>query len=65
MRGAHEEDVILTEMSELAAEKQLRLTQKAVSYKDLFTNPRLRRPLVITIVIQMSQQFSGINSVRL
>ncbi|KAK3771712.1 hypothetical protein RRG08_035768 [Elysia crispata] len=34
-----------------------------VKVMDLFRNPELRWPLIICIVLQMSQQFSGINAV--
>ena len=30
---------------------------------DLFRNPELRRPLFICLVLQLAQQFSGINAV--
>ena len=42
-------------MNELASEKALRSKQSIISYRDLFDKPTLRRPLILTIVIQISQ----------
>ncbi len=55
LRGAYEDELINDEMNELAAEKALRSKQNTVTYRDLFMRPSLRRPLILTIVIQISQ----------
>jgi MFS family permease len=65
LRGQSNNEQILEELEELSAEKALRSSQNLIRFNDLFTKPTLRRPLLLTIVIQASQQFSGINSVRL
>lgn len=35
----------------------------SVTLKDLFVNPALRIPVIISIVVMVSQQFTGINAV--
>ncbi len=36
---------------------------RKVGWKEMFTVKNLYRPLIVTIVCQMSQQLSGINAV--
>lgn len=55
LRGKRSQEYIEIEMEELAAEKSLKVSQNAVSFSDLFKNPMLRKPLILTIVIQASQ----------
>ncbi len=55
LRGDQQKQLIQEELNELVAEASLRSKQSVVSYKDLFTKPKLRRPLILTIVIQLSQ----------
>jgi hypothetical protein len=39
----------------LEAEKEAQKNQMAVSYKELIINKELRKPLVVAVVIQVSQ----------
>ncbi len=55
LRGKINEDLILSEVDELNSEKTLRSKQQRITFKDLFSNPILRKPLILTIIIQMSQ----------
>jgi hypothetical protein len=57
------EEYIDYEMEQMSNERANQTEQ--VSYADLFSNKLLFRPLVVTVVIQISQQFSGINAVRI
>jgi predicted MFS family arabinose efflux permease len=41
----------------------LQASGKQVSLKQLLTNKELRWPLIITVLLMLSQQFSGINAV--
>lgn len=51
------------ELEELNVEK-LKVAQDAsVTWSDFWTKERLRKPLFVALVIQISQQFSGINAV--
>lgn len=56
-------DLVEAELESLENEKYRIAKQKKVNWSDFWTNTSLRRPLIVTIVIQMSQQFSGINAV--
>ena len=61
LRGSDATDEIAKEMDEMAQEQ---LSQGLeVSYKDLFTKKNLYRPLICAVMVQFSQQFSGINAV--
>ncbi|KAL8601902.1 hypothetical protein ACOMHN_020637 [Nucella lapillus] len=60
LRGTEDVGEELEEMRREAAEQ--RNTVKFL-VKDLFRNPELRWPLIISVVLMMAQQFSGINAV--
>ena len=55
LRGHLNEDFIMNEMDELEREKALKSSQNNVKFSDFINNPVLRRPLIITIVIQIAQ----------
>ncbi|XP_054710131.1 solute carrier family 2, facilitated glucose transporter member 1-like isoform X2 [Uloborus diversus] len=56
-------DEIHYEMDEMRAEyEQIKLVPK-VTLKEMWTNDMLRKPLVIAVVVMISQQLSGINAV--
>jgi MFS transporter, SP family, solute carrier family 2 (facilitated glucose transporter), member 1 len=47
------------EMNNLQAEKLASSQQKTVAWMDFFTNPILRKTILIAVGVQLSQQFSG------
>ncbi|CAF0739741.1 unnamed protein product [Brachionus calyciflorus] len=60
MRGYDNQALIEQEISELEQEKEVKKNQKEISYLSLVKIPSLRRALVVSIILQASQQFSGI-----
>ena len=56
-----ENDVALVEaeLETLENEKHMISQQAKVKWSDFWNDKSLFRPLIVTIVIQMSQQFSG------
>uniref|UniRef100_A0A646QID7 Solute carrier family 2, facilitated glucose transporter member 1 n=1 Tax=Hemiscolopendra marginata TaxID=943146 RepID=A0A646QID7_9MYRI len=60
LRGTLE---IHDEMDEMTAEAETLKVIPKVTLKELFLNPTLRIPLVISVVVMLSQQLSGINAV--
>lgn len=64
-RGSKNKELIKDELDSYKDEQLEILSQKEVSWSDLWKLNYLRRPLIASIVIQMSQQFSGINAVML
>jgi SP family facilitated glucose transporter-like MFS transporter 3 len=55
----HDSRLVNAEIEDLADEK-LRISQQAkVSWADMVKKPSLRRALVVTVVLQLSQQLSG------
>ena len=55
--------VDIEEMETEASESQADGEDENYSMKRLLSEPTLRLPLLVTIVLQISQQFSGINAV--
>ena len=53
------------EVNEMTTEYQKEKQEEHVTILGLLTSKSLRRPLVISIVMQFSQQLSGINAVSL
>ncbi|KAK6621842.1 hypothetical protein RUM44_001649 [Polyplax serrata] len=51
------------EMEEMRSEYETMKVVPRVTFKELFTNNVLRIPLIISIVVMIGQQFSGINAV--
>ncbi|XP_065347438.1 glucose transporter type 1 isoform X5 [Cloeon dipterum] len=51
------------DIEEMRAEERAQQTESAISMSELICSPTLRSPLVIGVVMQLSQQLSGINAV--
>ncbi len=62
LRG-NNKSLIKNELDSYEVERLEKANQKVLTWSDFYTNDFLRRPLIVTIVLQMSQQFSGINAV--
>ncbi|CAN9513698.1 unnamed protein product [Ophioblennius macclurei] len=60
LRGTEDVDEDIQEMKE---EGMKMATEKKVTFAELFHSPNYRQPLIIAIVLQLSQQLSGINAV--
>ena len=53
------------DIDEMRAEEQAQRAEAKITMLELVKSPTLRLPLVIAIVMQLSQQLSGINAVRI
>lgn len=62
LRGTEDVSKDLQEMKEESAKMAM---EKKVTIPELFRSPSFRQPLLIAIVLQLSQQLSGINAVSL
>lgn len=51
------------DIEEMRAEERAQQSESSISTIELICSPTLRAPLIIGIVMQLSQQFSGINAV--
>ncbi|XP_058837755.1 glucose transporter type 1 isoform X16 [Topomyia yanbarensis] len=51
------------DIEEMRAEERAQQSESSISTLELICSPTLRAPLIIGIVMQLSQQFSGINAV--
>ncbi|KAM8954157.1 solute carrier family 2, facilitated glucose transporter member 2 [Pelodytes ibericus] len=51
------------DIEEMKNEKQEAATEKKVSIIQLFKSPNYRQPLIVSLVLHISQQFSGINGI--
>ena len=51
------------DIDEMRAEEQAQRAEAKITMLELVRSPTLRLPLVIAIVMQLSQQLSGINAV--
>lgn len=60
LTGRQEVGDLLTEMKE---EKRKMDMERKVSILELFRSPLYRQPIIISILLQLSQQLSGINAV--
>lgn len=47
----------------MRAEERAQQSESSITTMELIFSPTLRAPLIIAIVMQLSQQFSGINAV--
>ncbi|KAI4881010.1 hypothetical protein NFI96_011259 [Prochilodus magdalenae] len=54
---------VSADMLEMKEESRQMMSEKKVTIPELFRSPVYRQPLVIAIVLQLSQQLSGINAV--
>ena len=52
------------DIMEMRAEEQAQMAEAKITLFELVTSPTLKLPLLIAIVMQLSQQLSGINAVR-
>ena len=62
LRGSDSFDAILTELAEYELEKSA-AGNTSIKWSDLWTRIELRRLCIVALVINMSQQFSGINAI--
>lgn len=53
------------DIMEMRAEEQAQLAEAKITLFELITSPTLKLPLLIAIIMQLSQQLSGINAVML
>ena len=53
------------DIDEMRAEEQAQRAEAKITMLELVKSPTLRLPLVIAIVMQLSQQLSGINAVSI
>lgn len=60
LRGCEDVSEDIQEMKEEAAKMAL---EKKVTIRELFRSPNYRQPLIIAVILQLSQQLSGINAV--
>lgn len=56
---------VSADMQEMKEESRQMMREKKVTIKELVTSPLYRQPLIVAIVLQLSQQLSGINAVSL
>lgn len=49
----------------MRAEERAQQAEASISMRELLCSPTLRAPLLIGVVMQLSQQLSGINAVRI
>uniref|UniRef100_A0AAR2L084 Major facilitator superfamily (MFS) profile domain-containing protein n=1 Tax=Pygocentrus nattereri TaxID=42514 RepID=A0AAR2L084_PYGNA len=54
---------VSADMQEMKEESRQMMSEKKVTIPELFRSPVYRQPLVIAVVLQLSQQLSGINAV--
>lgn len=52
------------DINEMKEEGRKMAMAKKVTIPELFRSPAYRQPIIIAIVLQLSQQLSGINAVR-
>lgn len=62
LRGTEDVSKDLQEMKEESTKMAM---EKKVTIPELFRSPAFRQPLLIAIILQLSQQLSGINAVSL
>ena len=60
LRGS---DDVNTDMQEMREESRQMMREKKVTIAELFRSPLYRQPILIAIMLQLSQQLSGINAV--
>lgn len=52
------------DIMEMRAEEQAQMAEAKITLFELATSPTLKLPLLIAIIMQLSQQLSGINAVN-
>lgn len=60
LRGTEE---VSEDMQEMKEESQQMMREKKVTIPELFRSPVYRQPILVAIMLQLSQQLSGINAV--
>lgn len=55
----------MKEIAEMEKEKQEAASEKKVSIGQLFTSSKYRQAVIVALMVQISQQFSGINAVSI
>ncbi|XP_044154251.1 solute carrier family 2, facilitated glucose transporter member 3-like [Bufo gargarizans] len=60
VRGTHD---VTADIEEMKEEGERMAQEKPVSFIELFRSRQYRQPIIISIVLQLSQQLSGINAV--
>lgn len=55
----------MKEIAEMEKEKQEAASEKKVSIRQLFTSSKYKQAVIVALMVQISQQFSGINAVSL
>lgn len=55
---------VTADMQEMKEESRQMMREKKVNILELFRSPLYRQPILIAVVLQLSQQLSGINAVR-
>ncbi|GLD62981.1 solute carrier family 2, facilitated glucose transporter member 1-like protein, partial [Lates japonicus] len=60
LRGATD---VSADMQEMKEESRQMMREKKVTIKELVQSPLYRQPLIVAIILQLSQQLSGINAV--
>lgn len=63
LRRLRASNQIEEDVEEMRAEERAQHSESAVSMIELMCSPTLRAPLIIGVVMQLSQQLSGINAV--
>lgn len=54
---------VSADMQEMKEESRQMMREKKVTIPELFRSPLYRQPLLIAVILQLSQQLSGINAV--
>lgn len=60
LRGTED---VSEDMQEMKDESQQMMREKKVTIPQLFRSPMYRQPILVAIMLQLSQQLSGINAV--
>lgn len=60
LRGS---DDVGEDLQEMREESQQMRREKKVTIPELFRSPAYRQPLLVAVMLQLSQQLSGINAV--
>ncbi|KAF0296742.1 Glucose transporter type 1 [Amphibalanus amphitrite] len=63
LRKLRHDSAIEADVEEMKAEERAQQAESSFTMLQLITSPTLRTPLIIAIVMQLSQQLSGINAV--
>ncbi|XP_050529430.1 glucose transporter type 1 isoform X3 [Daktulosphaira vitifoliae] len=63
LRRLRSTNQIEEDIEEMRAEERAQQSEATISMMELLCSPTLRQPLIISVVMQLSQQLSGINAV--